>query len=94
MFLKTCGSSHCNTILQYQKPGHCANECRKKKYDCTQTRGSGGNQHDTNVKTADLINLSGVTAEQITDTLQSKTFLEMEDDEKLKIIEKITPQGF
>jgi len=63
-----------------------------------QAGGSGGNQHSTNVKTADLIDFSTMTTEQttnmITDYLQSKTFLEKGDDEKLKFIEKIAPQGF
>jgi len=34
------------------------------------------------------------TTNIITDYLQSETFLEKEDDEKLKFIEKIAPQGF
>jgi len=83
-----------NACFYYQKLGHCANDCCKKKFNRTQAGGSRGNQCSTNIKTTDLINLSSISADQIADTLQSETFLKMEDDEKLKIIEKIMPQGF
>ena len=87
-----------DTCFYCQKYGHCANDCRKKKFDHAQAEGSRGNQHSTNVKTADLIDFSTMTTEQttnmITDYLQSKTFMEKKDDEKLKLIEKIAPQGF
>jgi len=87
-----------NAYFYCQKRGHCANDCHKKKYDRAQAGGSGGNQRNTNVKTADLIDFSTMTTDQHTDMLtkyvQSDTFLAQEDDEKLKFIEKITPQGF
>ena len=87
-----------NACFYYQKCGHHAIDCRKKKFDHAQAGGSGGNQRSTNVKTADLIDFSTMTTEQttnmITDYLQSETFLEKGDDEKLKFIEKIVPQGF
>jgi len=87
-----------NACFYCQKQGHHANDCRKKKFEHTQAGGSGGNQCSTNVKAADLIDFSTMTTEQttnmITDYLQSETFLEKEDDKKLKFIEKITPQGF
>ena len=87
-----------NTCFYCQKHGHRANDCRKKKFDCAQAGGSRRNQHGTNINTADLIDFSTMTTEQttnmITDYLQSEAFLEKEDDEKLKFIEKIAPQGF
>jgi len=83
-----------NACFYCQKSRHCANDCHKKKYDHAQAGGSRRNQHNAEVKTANLIDFSNVTMEQIADALQTETFLKMEDNEKLKIIEKIVPQGF
>jgi len=90
-----------NACFYCQKRGHRANNCRKKKYDRAQAGGSGGNQHGTNTKTADLIDFSNMTTEQcdymdnkVIDYIRSEPFLEKEDEEKLKFIEKIAPQGF
>jgi len=87
-----------NECFYCQKPGHFAKDCRKKKSDHAQAEGSGGNQRNSNVKTADLIDFSTMTTDQHTDMLtkyvQSDAFLAQEDDKKLKFIEKIAPQGF
>jgi len=87
-----------NECFYCQKPGHFAKDCCKKKSDRAQAEGSGGNQCNSNVKTADLIDFSTMTTDQHTDMLtkyvQSDAFLAQEDDEKLKFIEKIAPQGF
>ena len=86
-----------NACFYCQKRGHRANDCCKKKWDRTQAGGS-GNQRSSNVKTADLIDFSTMTEEQTTnmliDYVQSKTFLKKDDDEKLKFIEAVAPQGF
>jgi len=67
----------------------------KKKSDRAQVESSRGN---SNVKTADLIDFSTMTTDQHTNMLtkyvQSDAFMAQEDDEKLKFIEKIAPQGF
>ncbi len=89
-----------NACFYCQKRGHRANDCRKKKWDRAQAGGS-GNQRSSNVKTADLIDLSNMTTEQCAymdekaiEYLQSERFLKKEDDEKLELIEKIAPKGF
>jgi len=87
-----------NECFYCQKPGHFAKDCCKKKSDCAQVESSRGNQCGSNVKTANLIDFSTMTTDQHTDMLtkymQSNAFLVQEDDEKLKFIEKIAPQGF
>jgi len=90
-----------NTCFYCQKTGHRANDCYKKKRDRAQAGGSGRNQHKPEAKTADLIDFSTMTTDQHTymdnkviDYIQSKPFLEKEDDEKLKFIEQIASQGF
>ena len=87
-----------NACFYCQKPGHRANDCYKKKHDCAQTGGSGRNQHKPEAKTTDLIDFSTITTEQgnkiLANYIQSEGFLEKEDDEKLKFIEQIAPQGF
>jgi len=86
-----------NACFYCQKRGHRANDCRKKKWDRAQAGGS-GNQRSSNVKTADLIDFSTMTEEQTTnmliDNVQSETFLKKDDNEKLKFIEAVAPQGF
>jgi hypothetical protein len=87
-----------NACFYCQKVGHRAKDCRKKSYDRRQAGGSGGNQRRTEVKTTDLIDFSTIPKEQVTDHLanflQSDTFMEMEDDQKLDIVAKIAPKGF
>jgi len=87
-----------NACFYCQKPGHCANDCYKKKRDRAQAGGSGRNQHKPEVKTTDLIDFSTITTEQgnkmLANYIQSESFMEKEDDEKLKFIEQIAPQGF
>jgi len=87
-----------NECFYCQKLGHYAKNCRKKKSDRAQVESSGGN---SKVKAADLIDFSNMTTEQrnymdnkAIDYIQSEPFLEKEDEEKLKFIEKIAPQGF
>jgi len=70
-----------NACFYCQKPGHRANDCYKKKCDRAQAGGSGRNQHDSKVKTADLIDFSNMTTEQRTymdnkviDYIQSEPF--------------------
>jgi len=90
-----------NACFYCQKTGHRANDCYKKKRDRAQAGGSGRKQNDSKVKTADLIDFSTMTTDQRTymdnkviDYIQSETFMEKEDDEKLKFIEQIAPSGF
>jgi len=87
-----------NACFYCQKTRHRANDCYKRKRDRAQAGGSGRKQRDSEVKTADLINFSTITTEQgnkmLADYIQSPGFLEKEDDEKLKFIEQIAPQGF
>jgi len=90
-----------NECFYCQKPGHYVKDCRKKKSDCAQVESSGRNQYKPQVETADLIDFSNMTTEQRTymdnkaiDYIQSEPFLEKEDEEKLKFIEQIAPQGF
>jgi len=95
----TCTNQRKNNECFYcQKPGHYTKDCRKKKSDRAQVESSGGS---SKVKTADLIDFSNMTTEQRTymdnkaiDYIQSEPFLRKEDDEKLKFIEQIAPQGF
>ena len=68
-----------NACFYCQKPGHRANDCRKKKYDRAQAGGSGGynraqaggsggnQRYKAQVKTADLVDLSD---QQTTDKTQ------------------------
>ena len=87
-----------NECFYCQKPGHFAKDCCKKKSDRTQAEGSRRNQQGAATKTADLIDFSTITHEQglnmFTHYVKSEAFLEQEDDEKLKLIEQIVPQGF
>jgi len=73
-------------------------DCCKKKSNCTQAEGSGGNQCGSTVKTANLIDFSTMTTEQkdnmLIEDMQSKAFLEKDDDEKLDWVAKIAPKGF
>ena len=87
-----------NECFYCQKPGHYAKNCRKKKSDRAQVESSGGSSKD---KAADLIDFSNMTTEQIDymdnkaiEYLRSEPFLQKEDEEKLKLIEQIAPQGF
>ena len=87
-----------NACFYCQKPRHRANDCYKKKCDRAQTRGSERNRNKPEVKTTDLVDFSTITTEQgdkmLTNYIRSEGFLEKEDDEKLKFIEQIAPQGF
>ena len=87
-----------NACFYCQKPGHFAKDCRKKKSDRVQVESSRGNQHDSNVKTADLINFSTMTDNQQTsalaDYMQSNAFIEKDNDFKLNFIVKVTPKAF
>ena len=87
-----------NECFYCQKPGHFVKDCHKKKSDRAQVESSRENQRGAAAKTADLIDFSTITPEQELDMftryVKSKAFLEQEDNEKLKFIEQIAPQGF
>src|SRR5712691_11345071 len=64
-----------NACFYCQKPGHRASNCYKKQRDRAQAGGSGDTK--TNNET---INLSSITADRITEFLQSEYFMDLEDD--------------